>query len=308
MRFVIPDWLQQHSDPPRWRPRPSPGGAVAAAAALPLLGVAIAAWAYALSQPAGPGTIVGAIFGTAGVLLGALALLLAWGTLSMHYWLGDGDLTIGWLWSREVIPVASIEALYRGHRVGKLETVKGLVWLGHYLGSARSEELGALKLYATSLRAEDMVVVATSAGSFALTPEDLDGFRAHLVKRLDRLTEREIAAAPAPHGVEVGLAGMPAIRDRTGTSLLAAALVVLIVSVLYVAVRLAGPSEGASPGAVASASEAFHLPLVGAFLLALNLVLVAIAYLFERPTGRILAAAALFVQAAMLVAITRVVH
>ena len=108
-----------------WRPHASQGGILAVCLALLLLSCSAAALGYAAGHPIGLDSFAGIVAGLAALLLGLSAGILAYGYYSMRYRLDDRVLSIAWLWTREAVPLGSIEGLYRGNALGK-----GQRWLG----------------------------------------------------------------------------------------------------------------------------------------------------------------------------------
>lgn len=298
-----------------WRPRRSMGGWIVVSAAFVAVMCVIAAYAYALGRPIAIDSFVATVAALMGCALALLGIVLAYGYFSMRYRLGSRELTVEWLWTREVVPLGSVDGLYRGHVLGKKVDVEGITWPGHYVGVAEIQELGRVKYYGTTLQTSQTLVVTAGGSAYALTPADLEGFRNGLIQRLESLPE-ETGDAPEPKVVMPRLLQLSMLRDGVSLALLGVALLVLLGSFGYLAARYPHLPElmplhfnyAGEPDIIGPPRDAFWMPLMAAVALGLNTIVAAALHGWQRDAARLLAAATLFVELAMLVAVVKVVH
>ena len=300
-----------------WRPRQSRGPLIAAIAALLAFAVFAGCSAYALGGPIAMDKFAAAVLALAALLFALLAAFLAYSSYSARYRIDEDALTIEWLWVKEIIPLAQIDGMYKGHRLGTDPRVEGLVWPGHYVGRTKSEELGWVKFLGTSVKPEDEIIVATSDVTYALTPENLEGFRGDLIERLESIGDVEVDEAATPVTVTPWvLQRASSLRDGSTAVLLASALVILLVAYGYIsAVFPSLPqsiplhfNQAGEANLVGPPGDAFRIPLIGSLILIANSLIVLVLQGHLRNTGRLLAGATLFVELTMLVAVMRVVQ
>ncbi len=187
---------ERQGEPDGWRSRPSREGRIGLAALAAFLAVAIVARIYTAGRPLDAETFVAAIVGLAALVLAALVGLLAYGRYSLRYRLDGRGLAVDWLWMREIIPLAGIEAIFRGTRLGEKARVKGIVWQGYQVGTAEAEKVGPLKFFGTSRDPSAAIIVAAAGHAYALTPSNLEGFRGRLIELLEAIPEGEPVGPP----------------------------------------------------------------------------------------------------------------
>lgn len=187
---------QRQGEPDEWRSRPSREGRIGLAALAAFLAVAIVARIHTAGRPLDAETFVAAIVGLSALVLAALVGLLTYGRYSLRYRLDGRGLAIDWLWMRETIPLAGIEAIFRGTRLGEKTRVKGIVWQGYQVGTAEAEEVGPLKFFGTSRDPSAAIIVAAAGHAYALTPSNLEGFRDRLIELLEAIPEGEPVGPP----------------------------------------------------------------------------------------------------------------
>ncbi len=299
-----------------WRPLPARAGLTAAIASGGLAACAILAWLYILSQPAGIGSLIALLIGvSAGVLAVAMAVF-AFGYYSLRYRLETDRLVISCLWIREFVPFGQIEGINSGKRMGAQAVVEGISWQGLGLGRLSRTELADPRIYSSTMNAQSVLIIAVPHRSYVLSPADLEVFRTQLIDRLEQLSEEDIEGTPAPSSEGTLLPFASVLSDRLCLALVGASLLALLVSFVYVAIKLPGlPSWIALhynavglPDFVVSRTDAYRLPFIGTLVLAANVVSVAAVHWWERNAGRVLAAGTLFVQIVALVSLWRVVQ
>src|SRR5581483_5793745 len=178
---------------------------------------------------------------TGGVLASiafVVAALWTFGYLSLRYTLTPSALVIRWLDAEQVVPLAQVEGVYSGQRLGRVGRVRGITWPGYVVGSASAEEVDVI-FFATSRRADDLSLVVTAGGTYAISPADGAAFRQELIRRIE-LDEQ--ALAPPRAGPLARAAG--ALLNPLNALLLAAGLILgLAVLARYMLGFAAAPAE-----------------------------------------------------------------
>ena len=299
-----------------WRPLPSPAERIALAAVGTGALLSAAGTFYAIGRPIALDSFLGALVALGGMVVLVLGGLVATAARSLRYVLSPQELTIQWLGSREVIPLGRIEGIYGGRRLGKRCQVHGLHWWGHYVGASRAEGLGRLRFYGSSLEPEAAVIIATADAGYAITPDDPDGFRERLIARLEDMPPEEVETAPPPRRRAPWWMGLSMAADGATMLCLLLAVTVLLASFGYVAARFPTLPElmplhfnyAGEPDLIGPPRDAFRMPAIGLVILLANTGVLAVVHRRQRAMGRLLAAATVFVQVVMLVAVLRVVH
>jgi hypothetical protein len=297
-----------------WRLRGSRGWQIPGAVAVVSLGLFTACLVYVFSKPIALATFVVSVAALSLLLLGYLAALFAYGCYSARYRLEPDLLAVEWLWMTEEIPLAAVDGIYSGRQMEGRPQVRGLVWPGHCLGVATVEGLGAVKFLGTSTERVDLLIVTTAKAAYALSPDNLEGFREALIERLEALEAGEAEQLPEPATHLPRLLSLSILRDGVALGLLAAATVVVAASYGYIsAVFPSLPdlitlqfSQG-FPLVVGPPADAFRMPMGGTAILALNALIAAALHRRQADSGRLLAGATLFVQMAILAAVIIVV-
>ncbi len=237
------------------------------------------------------------------------AILLYWtaALFSLRYAFDRNRMVIHWGLSRQVIPMNRITAVRRWHP-DECVAERGLHGLGLPVGYTRSEDLGAVRYFATRGRTAQ-VLVCTPQETFVLSPRDPDRF----------LQEMELRRAlgvtlQAPQEVHHGpILGLGIWRERAFWALLAAGLVLNLAlwAVLcyrfpelaargFLTIRYREVVEEGQrriiPEVIGRPADLFRLPLFGAFLLGGNAALAAWLHRSHRPLIYLLGATGLFVQ------------
>ncbi len=299
-----------------WRPKPSRGGRIGAAVTALALVIALGAALYGATHPIAVDVFVASVAGLAAFLLALAAGLLTYGYRSLRYRLEQERVVVEWLGVREIIPLESIEGLFKGQRLGRQAAVEGIGWPGYRVGRVRAEGVGWVKFYGTSIDPADALLLGTGRGGYAFTPADLSGFRSALLERLETLPEPDLEQEPTVRPSTVTPSWLSLWRDGLAISLMAGALAVLLASFGHVASRFPYlPAlmplhfdQMGTPDIIGPPTDAFRMPLEGLVILLANLVVIGAIHRRQRDAGRILAAATLFVELVMLVAVLRVVH
>ena len=299
-----------------WRPVRSSGGRISVVMAIVALVCSIGAWGYALGRPIAIDSFVASVAGMAGLGLALAAAVIAYGYYSLRYRIENRGLIITWLWVRETVPLGAIEGLFGGHRFGKKLSMDGLVLHGHYVGTARAEGIGRVRFYGSSNDPSAALIVATANRGYAITPADLDGFRAQLIEVLESLPEEEIERAPEPKTSMPAIMRLSVLRDRVAIACLGVSIAVLVGSFGYVSYKFPLLPElmalhfnyAGEPDLIGPPIDAFRMPVIGVLICGFNAVAAAFLHRWRRDAGRVLAVATVFVQFVMLIAVVRVVH
>jgi hypothetical protein len=290
--------------PKRWRPRRTPGGLLALGVALLLLLAGGVALVWGLWQP--PGLVMLLPFGAAAIVLGVAAAVAvaALGYFRLSYWLDPEQLSIRWAGATEVIPLDAIEGIYAGSRVGRLQQVRGLNWPGYHVGVVPNSALGPLRVFCTDLSIDALSVIVTAERTYLLSPTDPAEFRRELIQRIeatDTVPTRSIPVARRGQG------GLP---HPLLVATIAAAVALLVAVLTTTLANYQALPETISPPMLAdtissSRTDVLRLPLLGAILLGVNLLLALALRARERGAIVLLCATACLIEAVILVATLR---
>lgn len=299
-----------------WRPVRSSGGRIGVAATLLALVCSAGAWLFAFGRPIAIDSFAAVVAGLAGIALAVAAAVLTYGFFSLRYRIENRGLIINWLWMRETIPLGAIEGLYGGHRLGKKVSVEGLNWPGYYVGKAKAEGIGRLLFFGTTSDPSSAIIVATARRVYSVTPLDLDGFRTQLIEMLESLPEEEIEREPEPKTSVPAIARLSILRDSVAIPFFMLSALVLLGSFGYVSYRFPELPElmalhfnyAGEPDLIGPPRDAFRMPLIGLLMLGFNIVVASLLHQWRKDAGRVLAAATVFIQVVMLMAVVRVVH
>lgn len=298
-----------------WRPVASQGERLSLMAAVGGGVVALLGMAYLFTRPIGLDSFLAGLFGLAGLVVALVAGGLAYGCRKFRYRLTPEEFSIDWPWRREVIPLAGMEGMFRGQRLGNTAQVRGISWPGFHVGNLESPEFGTVAFFGTTLDLSQGLLLVAGGKGYLVTPDDLAGFRGRLVERLEALTEEPTANMALPRTELPRWLKLPVPRDRIVLGILGAAFLGLLLSFGYVSLSMPGlPPQlalqyGASggPSFVVTSGELFRLPLIGSLLLLANAAVTAAVHRWNRDAARVLAGATLFLELAMLAAIVQLV-
>ncbi|HEX3244879.1 MAG TPA: PH domain-containing protein [Chloroflexota bacterium] len=292
-----------------WYPRPSNAGrllAVIAAAALVFS--AIVFW-LATRQDVGLGMFFGLLIGALALSLGGAVAVAALGYYTLRYALEPGGLVISWLDREERIPYGQIDGILGGGRLGPLH-VRGLDLPGYRIGASRSRALGLIRIYATSGRPDEIILVLTDTTSYALTPSSIEEFRRQLIQSAEA---SDSTREPLPQALRPGMQAVPRDAVMLGSGVVSIVLVALMIA--WIMARFASLPDLmpihfdalAHPDFVAPKADVFRFPAVGGGILLINAVICGAIYANERGAARLLAVSTMVIELVTLVAVARVV-
>src|SRR5207248_2458533 len=75
-------------------------------------------------------------FGLCAVVAAAIIALWTYGYFGLRYILTPAALLIRWLGEDEAVPLADLQGVYSGQRLGKLPRLRGFTWHGYWVGRA----------------------------------------------------------------------------------------------------------------------------------------------------------------------------
>jgi hypothetical protein len=170
--------------------------------------------------------------------------------------------------------------------------------------------LGAIRIYATSSRPEEIILVLTSNASYALTPSNIEEFRRQLIESAeasDPEYEREA------QGIRPGLQAVP--RDAVMLASAISSILLVAAMIAWIMARYASLPDLmpihfdalSNPNFVAPKSDVFRFPAVGGGILLINTVICTSIYGAERGASRLLAVSTIIIELVTLVAVGRVV-
>ena len=194
-----------------WFPRASNAGRLLAIVATSTLLLSVIVFWLATRQDVGLGMFFGLLIGALALALGGAVAVVSLGYFTLRYSLEPDALVITWLDREERIPYGHIDGILGGSRLGPLR-VRGLDLPGYRVGFSRSRALGAIRIYATSSRPEEIILVLTSNASYALTPSNIEEFRRQLIESAeasDPEYEREDRKSTRLNSSHIPLSRMP---------------------------------------------------------------------------------------------------
>jgi hypothetical protein len=244
-------------------------------------------------------------------LMGLLVLLslpvlvvLAYQTLScltLRYRIDRNGLAIRWFGSEQIIPIRDIQQIIPGRGLGdSVVRRRGLRWPGHERGTGSVPGIGRT-LFLASQPLEEQLMLITPGRAYAISPSDPGGFIEAFESRVamgpNRLLPAETRSAR--------WITWPFWTDQTGWVLLGAALVINLGLFAYLAASFPGLDSQlplhfdrlGRADRIGTKMELFALPIIGALILATNLILGALLYRRERAGSYLLWGASAAVQA-----------
>jgi hypothetical protein len=291
-----------------WPILPSRGGVVGAVAAIAstLLGVAL----LGVGAAQRPGLLMGiaVALGAAAVAFGAVAAVLTAGFFTLRYRLLPIGLGIRWFGHTEIVAYSTIDGVFAGHRLGAIRHVRGLSWPGMDVGILRTRSLGAVRLFTRTREPDAISVIVAGSHAFALSPRNPQDFRLELIRRLEADTGDSVASPRLRRPSRLRLLMDPGLAGLTAASvaLLAVTCALLLLHFNELSSVLAISFDGNPNGPLLPREEAFRLPLLGAAILAIDVILAAIFHSAERAAAYVVVGASAVVQSALFVALARV--
>jgi hypothetical protein len=167
---------------------------------------------------------VGAATGAA-IALGVAVVFGYWsyGLATLEYALDRNGLVISWGAVRQVVPLGAIERLVPGAAVG-VPRVQGVSWLGHHVGQATIDRIGAVLFYSTHQAPEQVLYVMTTERNYAISVTDPASFAREIQVRQDLGPTAEVShhvqreAAPLQAFWAVALYRSPCLKKRSAPS------------------------------------------------------------------------------------------
>lgn len=300
----------------RFRATPSRGGWVGLAALLVLLTLGAGlAWGL-LSTPPGPRSVLLAALLLPTLAAATLVGYQLWGYLSLRYEVSRDGLLIRWAATSQVIPMPEIEQVLAGRPYEA--RLSGLRWPGQEVGRTLVvDNEGVARetlVYATTPPAEQILVV-TRALSYAISPEDRDGFLQE-VRARRRLGPQQ---AWEQHTEQAPWARLSLLGDTHALRWLALAVALNALAfgwlawhypelqdTLVLRFRFDPVLAVPVPGPESAKAVAWRLPFVGLAAIVLNGALAAAIHSRARVAALLLMAGATLVQVAIAILFTRI--
>jgi hypothetical protein len=184
----------------QWKPKPAPGVWIAVVLLLMVLAGVVflgSRVVEVLLQPPEQWPINLTLFGE---MLATLLLLLLAGFLSyrvlaaftLSYEIDRNGVYIQWIGNRAVIPIDDIELVDMGDSKARMPW-RIFQGIGYYWGQGQTSEGQRLHLFSTLPPGKSLFLHTTSS-SYALSPDDQDGFVQHLEQRRRLGTTKPLAA------------------------------------------------------------------------------------------------------------------
>jgi hypothetical protein len=137
----------------------------------------------ALMAPITPLTVIRALLIVLNVVVMGLVLYSLLALNSATYRLEPSAISIQWGPIVRVIPLSQVEGILQGMDLGAVTRFRGLHWPGFWAGRGRMENVGAVEFFSTG-PLERQLVIKTSAGGYAISPQNPDRFVDRLVSQL----------------------------------------------------------------------------------------------------------------------------
>ncbi|MCS7178117.1 MAG: PH domain-containing protein [Anaerolineae bacterium] len=282
-----------------WYPNPQTGLRVGLAliAAIALVDAGLVIWAA--TQPVSGLTFLIGLF-----VLGSLAAIGAIGyrisgLVQSAYVLDRNALVILWGESEHVVPLPHIQQVLLGEEVKGRLRFQGIRWPGYWVGYGEIEGLGPALFHSTA-PLEEQVLLVTPGLTYAISPEDRNGFLTTLQTRMQMgptQVLKQVSYGPA-------FAYWDFWKDRPALILLAGGLGLLLVLTGFLCFRfphlppllpLHFDALGI-PDRLGVRGQIFFIPLIGLIVLTVNGVLGGLLYQKERLAAYLLWGSALMIQ------------
>ena len=253
-----------------------------------------------LSQPIGPLTFCLVVLVLASIpLLGMIGYEL-FGLARSGYEIDRNSLTIQWGAIRQIVPTESIQRILLGTELeGGASRFRGWRWPGLMSGHGELPDVGFTLFYASSSLKNQLVIV-TPTLSYAISPADTAGFIESIKARYE-LGPTQALAQRTEHPA---FFDWPLWHDRLAYGLVIAGAALCLALFGLVTFRYPDlpellPMHYNINGLVdrtAPTSQAFILPLIGAFAVIVNAALGGVFYRREQMASYVLWGGAILVQ------------
>jgi hypothetical protein len=266
--------------------------------------------AFAIRQPVGVLMFFGFVIAAAAGIVSLIAAVLTYGYFALRYRFGERALTVHWLWSDIVIPLAEVDGVYLGTRIGQAMRVRGLSIPGYHVGSGRTRTLGLIRYVVTTSDLSNMSLITTSTYCVAVSPADPDAFRRELIRRL------QASEALEPEPGEAAVSARPGWRDPWLVAAAGVSVFLLCLTLAYTWFRWESLPEmiamrtavDGTPEQMGPREDVFRLPAIGLAILIANIGVGLALYAREHAGARMLWVAAGVVQMIVLIGTARILH
>jgi hypothetical protein len=171
----------------------------------------------ALMAPIIPLTAIRALLIAFNVVMMGLVLYSLLALNSANYHLEPSAISIQWGPIVRVIPLSQVEGVLQAMDLGAVTRFRGLHWPGFWTGRGRMENVGTVEFFSTG-PLERQLVIKTTAGGYAISPQNPDRF----VDRLASLLGARTADEASPLEGEPAVQRSDLLADRLAQGLIAA--------------------------------------------------------------------------------------
>ena len=271
------------------------------------LGIAALLVLGTLDQPfglltLGTSMVTAACLGVAGVFA-----YWTYSLATLSYSLDRNGLVIRWGITKQIIPLGAIERLVPGTSVG-VPQVQGVSWMGYHVGRADIQRIGNVLFYSTHQTPEQVLYVMTTERNYAISVPDPAAFARQIQVRQDLGPTAQVT-----HHVERGLSAVQGFwGDRIGWLLAVTAISLCGIAWLALAFQYGGlpgtvhvffpPAEIAPLSETNTKDILTDVPRAATVVLALDLVVSTMMYVWDRAIARLLLGAGIALQIGFLVA------
>jgi Bacterial PH domain/Protein of unknown function (DUF1648) len=253
---------------------------------------------------------------TAAILLAVGAALGFWALAyrRLVYVLTDSALHVHWLGETIVVPYSAIDGIYTGQRLVGHATPSVPHWPGIYVGPGRLRGTGRLRFFATSPDPAALTLISVEHGGVVLSARDPQDFRAALIERVEQSPES--ARPERVYSTPSQVAPWSAATDRWLAACVAASVVLLLVVLALVVFGLPNLTDliplhfnaSGEPSQIGPKQDLLRLPLLGLVLLCLDVGLGVWRHPLDRLLARVLWLGSVALQAALVVAVVRLLQ
>lgn len=297
-----------------WPARRSTGGDAALWVACALLACGVLALLVGATREVGSSMLLLSM--AAAVLLAAGGALLLWAMAyrRLTYVLTDKALSVRWLGQTIVVPYSALEGIYTGQRLVGHAVPAIPRWPGIYVGPGRVRGIGRLRFFATSPDPSALTLLTFEHGGLVLSARNAQDFRAALIERVEQVPE----ASFVEHVYDAPATTPPwsSVVDLWLLTCLSVAVVLLLGVLALVVYGLPNLSDliplhfnaSGEPSQIGPKGDLLRLPLFGLLLLLLDAGLGVWLHPRDRLLARVLWVGAAVLQAALIVAVVRLLQ
>jgi hypothetical protein len=252
-------------------------------------------------------SVIGLLAVVVGLFLFSLFLLFGYWTvacITLEYIVDRDGLIIRWGMVRQIVPLREIRRLVVGAQI-PLPRIRGVNWLGYHVGQAQTERIGTTLFYSTHQRPDEVLYVLTAGPAYGITVLEPTVFASAVQQQRALGPTSPYPIRPAhPWPVLQSFA-----LDRRALALAAVTVLSFVLVAGALLVRYPSLPDDVTvhfPAAVervVAKRELLQIPLTGAVILAINLVLAYLLHSWERALSYLILGASIGMSVLLLSAV-----